>query len=224
MSLRGALRSSLHRVPVAEFHYRQMIPPPAPPASEMNEEKMAQDMQEPLVQMTEACFLERLTQERAAGFADAEASLRYELQQQSEQEKTKISTAIADFEQTRKVYFARVETEVVQLALTIAGKILHRESQVDRLLVAALVQIALGQLREGAAATIRLRPEDADPWRTHFAAAALSVAVKVVEDAELAAGDCVLETEMGTVNFSLDAQLKEVERGFLDVLAQRPQA
>jgi hypothetical protein len=27
---------------------------------------------------------------------------------------------------------------------------------------------------------------------------------------------------MGMVNFSLDAQLKEVERGFFDVLAQKP--
>ena len=112
----------------------------------------------------------------------------------------------------------------MQLALTIAGKILHRESQVDRMLVAALVQIALGQLREGAAATIRLRPEETARWRKHFAAAGLSVEVKIVDDADLVAGDCLLETEMGTVNFSLAAQLKELEMGFLDVLAQRPAA
>ena len=222
MSRSRASRSGLHRVPVAEFHYPQMSPSSAPLASA--EDAVEEAVEELPVQMTEASFLQRLTQERAAGFAEAEAALRHAGQQRSEREAARIAAAIVDFEQTRKEYFARVESEVVQLALTIAGKILHRESQVDRLLVAALVQIALSQLREGAAATIRLRPEETARWRKHFAAAGLSVEVKITEDADLAVGDCLLETEMGTVNFSLDAQLKELERGFLDVLAQRPAA
>ncbi len=179
---------------------------------------------EPFIEMTEASLLQRLAQERAAGYAEAEAALKQASQQRSDRESARIVATIATFEQTRKEYFARVESEVVQLALTIAGKILHRESQVDRMLVAALVQIALSQLREGAAATIRLRPEETARWRNHFAAAGLSVEVKIIEDADLVAGDCLLETEMGTVNFSLETQLKEVERGFLDVLAQRPAA
>ncbi len=222
MSRSKASRSSLHRVPVAEFHYRQMTPASAPaaPAEDPTEEAV----EELSVTLTEAGFLHRLAQERAAGFAEAESALRQASQQRSDREAARIAAAIAHFEQTRKDYFARVETEVVQLALTIAGKILHRESQVDPLLVAALVQIALSQLREGAAATIRLRPEDTTRWQKHFAAAGLSVEVKIMEDAGLTSGDCLLETEMGTVNFSLNAQLKELERGFLDVLAQRPAA
>jgi flagellar assembly protein FliH len=31
-----------------------------------------------------------------------------------------------------------------------------------------------------------------------------------------------LETELGTTNFGLDTQLKEVEQGFFDLLALRP--
>jgi flagellar assembly protein FliH len=38
----------------------------------------------------------------------------------------------------------------------------------------------------------------------------------------MVAGDCILETEMGSANFSIEAQLKEVEQGFFDLLAQRP--
>ena len=222
MSRSKASRSSPHRVPVAEFHYRQMTPAAAPAAPA--EDPAEEAVEELSVTLTEVGFLQRLAQERAAGFAEAESALRQASQQGSDREAARIAAAIAHFEKTRKDYFARVETEVVQLALTIAGKILHRESQVDRLLVAALVQIALRQLREGAAATIRLRPEETARWRTHFTAAGLNVEVKIVEDADLAIGDCLLETEMGTVNFSLDAQLKELERGFLDVLAQRPAA
>jgi flagellar assembly protein FliH len=35
---------------------------------------------------------------------------------------------------------------------------------------------------------------------------------------------CLLETELGVADLGLDAQLKEVEQGFFDLLAQRPEA
>jgi flagellar biosynthesis/type III secretory pathway protein FliH len=44
----------------------------------------------------------------------------------------------------------------------------------------------------------------------------------VVEDAELNDQDCIVETELGSANFSLEKQLKEVEQGFFDLLAVRP--
>ena len=46
--------------------------------------------------------------------------------------------------------------------------------------------------------------------------------VVVVEDAEMKPTDCVLETELGSADFSIEAQLKEVEQGFCDLLALRP--
>lgn len=184
--------------------------------------EIVEEVSEPEVRLTESSLAERLAAERAAGYADAEARLRREFQQKAELQASKISEAIASFEQERKDYFARVEAEVVQLALAIAGKILHREAQVDPMLIGAIVHLALGQLKEGSAATVRVRPEDANKWRDHIASQAMNLSVKVVEDGELERGDCLLETEMGTVNFSLDAQLKEVERGFFDVLAQKP--
>ena len=61
-------------------------------------------------------------------------------------------------------------------------------------------------------------------WRAHFGSAPQWAAVTVIEDANLEVSDCVLETELGSANFSLAAQLKEVEQGFFDVLAQTPRA
>lgn len=204
---------------IADLEYPQIIPLLAASLApvERSQEK------EPEIRLTEASLLGRLATERAEGTAEATTRLRRDFEVELDRERTRISNAILNFEQTRKEYFTRVEAEVVQLALSIAAKILHREAQVDPMLVAAIVQIALGQLKDGSAATIRLRPAEAAPWRQHFAALDLNVAVTVVEDANLAAGDCLFETELGNVNFSLDAQLKEVEQGFLDVLAQKPQ-
>jgi flagellar assembly protein FliH len=205
--------------PIADFQYRQTLSIQMPAAEELAE---AAEVHE--VRMTEEALRTRIAGERAAAVAETEARLRHEYEQRAKEETARVSKAIANFEVMRKDYFARVEGEVVQLALSIAGKILHREAQVDPLLIAAVVQIALGQLKEGAAATIRVRPEEAKMWRQHFAAQSLVQAVSVVEDTDLQPHDCILETELGSANFSLDVQLKEVEKGFFDVLAQRPQA
>jgi flagellar assembly protein FliH len=178
---------------------------------------------EPRISFTDAEFAERMAAERAAAVAETEERLREDYERRLQLETAKISAAIVAFEDTRKNYFSRVEAEVVQLSIAIAAKILHRAAQVDPMLVAALVQIALGQLREGAAASIRIRPEEAQRWRDHFASLSLKHAVTIVEDGTLEPADCFLETELGSVNFSVDAQLKEVQQGFFDVLAQKPQ-
>jgi flagellar assembly protein FliH len=177
---------------------------------------------EPEITMTERSFAQRIAAERVAGYSEAEAKLRHDFDQRSERQGARITQRIAEFDQTQKQYFTRVEAEVVRLALAIAAKILHREAQVDPMLITAIVHIALGQLKEGSAASIRVRPEQGQLWHRYLANQSLDIAVKVVEDEELETGDCILETELGTVNFSVEAQLKEVERGFFDLLAQRP--
>jgi flagellar assembly protein FliH len=41
-------------------------------------------------------------------------------------------------------------------------------------------------------------------------------------DATLGPGRCMLETELGSTDLTLETQLKEIEQGFFDLLAQRP--
>ena len=53
-------------------------------------------------------------------------------------------------------YLAQVEQEVVRLALGVAERILHRESQLDPLLLSGAVRVALGQLAESAKVRLRV--------------------------------------------------------------------
>jgi len=202
---------------ISQFQYRQLMS-----ADQVEEEEPEPEV--PVVTMTEDEFRSRLAAERASAAAEVEARLRHQYEDRIKVETARISETLERFQQSRREYFSKVEAEVVQLALSIAGKILHREAQVDPLLVTATVQIALGQLKEGSAATIRVRPQESKRWKDYFASADLKTSVTIVEDTELQPGDCMLETEIGNVNFSLNAQLKEVERGFFDVIAQRPQS
>jgi flagellar assembly protein FliH len=44
----------------------------------------------------------------------------------------------------------------------------------------------------------------------------------VIGDLKLDTNECVLETSAGRVELGVKAQLKEIERGFFDLLEQRP--
>ncbi len=207
--------------PVTSFQYREMPSIPSLPrlraaVPEPEPHKRAE------VEMTEAELQALLTETRTEAVTTTEARLEAQCSTRVEAEKSRINAALDAFERERKGYFTRVETEVVRLALSIAAKILHREAQVDPMLVSALVQIAVNQLKENTAVNVRVHPGGAERWRTHFGSAPQWAGITVVEDPELEAGDCVLETELGSANFSLSAQLKEVEQGFFDVLAQTP--
>ena len=207
--------------PITAFQYRDTsAPPPLPHVKRSAPAEPAN----PEVAMTEKALAELLAAARAEAAAAAEARLREEYELRAAAEAAKIATAVEQFGKESKAYYARVESEVVRLALSIAAKILHREAQVDPLLVAALVQVAVNQLKENSAVTIRVHRDAAARWRAYFAAAQQWARVTITEDADLDAGGCVLETELGTANFSLAAQLKEVEQGFFDLLAQKPRS
>jgi flagellar assembly protein FliH len=176
------------------------------------------------VQLTKAEFAEKIARERASAASEVEQRLRTEYEKKLAAARASIATAITGFEQERDKYYAQVEAEVVQLALAIAAKILHREAQVDQMLVAALVRIAIDNMREGSKVTIRVSQGKGATWREYFAGITSASNIDVVEDSKLAESDCLVETELGSANFSIEKQLKEVEQGFFDLLALRPTA
>ncbi|HUN84077.1 MAG TPA: FliH/SctL family protein [Terracidiphilus sp.] len=164
----------------------------------------------------------KIKQERAEAARETEERLRQELEQKLTAARAPIAAAIARFTEESNDYYARIEAEVVQLSLAIAAKILHRESQVDPMLVATLVRIAIEKMREGSTVIVRVSTGKAPSWKAYFAEHSRLEHVEVVEDASLNDQDCLVETELGTANFGLDKQLKEVEQGFFDLLALRP--
>jgi flagellar assembly protein FliH len=174
------------------------------------------------VDVSEEELAARIQGEVAEATHQTEQKLRQEYEARLATARAPIASAITAFDAQRTEYYTRVEAEVVQLALAIAAKILHREAQVDPMLVAALVKMTIEKMREGSSVTVRVAPGLAHRWKESFAGQPNAAQIEVVEDAELSSHDCLLETELGTANFGLDTQLKEVEKGFFDLLALRP--
>ena len=138
-------------------------------------------------------------------------------------ERQTLVQAIRDFAHERETYFHRVEAEVVSLALAIARKILHREAQVDPLLLAGVVRVGLDNVAAGTRARLRVHPDQIQAWREFFSSQPdLKLLPELIGDAALGPGRCMLETELGTTDLTLETQLKEIEQGFFDLLAQKP--
>jgi flagellar assembly protein FliH len=138
-------------------------------------------------------------------------------------EKQGLVQAVRDFAGERAAYFQRVEAEVVGLAVAIARKILHREAQVDPLLLAGVVRVGLDNVAAGTQVRLRVYPDQIQAWRGFFSQQPdLKTLPELIGDATLGPGRCLLETELGSTDLTLETQLKEIEQGFFDLLAQKP--
>ncbi|HEY5056806.1 MAG TPA: FliH/SctL family protein [Acidobacteriaceae bacterium] len=138
------------------------------------------------------------------------------------QERAKITAALNDFRDTRDRYFAAVEQEVVRLSLAIAARVLHREVQLDPLLLSGIVHVALDKLADRTGVMLRVSTDQLAAWQKIFESIDTADRPKIMGDASLGAGDCQLETRMGTVELGVAAQLEEIERGFFDLINRKP--
>jgi flagellar assembly protein FliH len=165
----------------------------------------------------------KVEQARALGIKEGEAQAGARFERELAAQREAMAKALEDFAREREGYFCRVEAEVVKLAVGIARKILHREVQVDPLLLAGVVRVALEKMAAGTSARLRVHPDHVYAWHDFFANRQdRHPAPELLGDATLGMGHCVLETALGTTELTLEAQLAEIERGFFDLLAQRP--
>ena len=157
---------------------------------------------------------------RAEGSADAEARLSAAQQQQLAQLRQMIAQAVEEFAEERRLYFQRAESEVVRLSMAIARRILHRESQIDPMLLAGLVRSALEQLDSTSETVLHVHPSVAADWQHFFASQPGRERMpSVMADASVDRQSCLLESTVGTTEINIDSQLSEIERGFFDLLA-----
>ena len=203
------------------FRYRQA---PADAGAAAGAENWSDDAA-PAALQPEELRRQAFEQGRQQGEAQARAALQAEVTH----ERNQLREALHKFKLERDRYFAHIESDVVHLALAIARKILHREAQMDPLLLTGIVRVALEKLESGTRVRLRAHPGDIRAWAEYFAMQAEmqgtpGTAPELIGDANLRRGECTLETEAGSTQVSLEGQLKEIEQGFADLLEQRPHA
>ncbi len=113
------------------------------------------------------------------------------------------------------------EEDVVMLAVAIARKLLHREIAVDPESLLGLVKAALQRIDARELHRIRVNPEDAQALEKALNGPASQRRIEISVDQSLERGAAIFETTRGNLDASIDTQLKEIERGFLDLVKAR---
>lgn len=121
------------------------------------------------------------------------------------------------FAQKQEEFLDVVEQDLVHLALAIAERILRREAQIDPLFLVGAVRVALGQLAKSMRVRLRVPAADAELWKqTMSHIPNLKVRPEVIPDQAMQPGDCMIESEMGSVDLGLPAQLHTIRQTLLD--------
>jgi flagellar assembly protein FliH len=127
----------------------------------------------------------------------------------------RLATALEDLVVARVEMIRQTERQMVELALAVARRVVHREVALDPDLLVAMARVALERLGESGRMTVRLHPEEfaatADLARDTWAGSG----VQVVADARVGRGGCRVESDFGAVDAGVDAQIQELARALL---------
>jgi flagellar assembly protein FliH len=127
----------------------------------------------------------------------------------------RLTHTLEDLVRLRSEMIRKTERQVVQLAMAVATRIVSREIAVDRELLVAMARVALDRLGDSASARVRLHPEDYAAVQRLGSASVRDGAVQVVSDPSIHRGGCVVESDFGLIDVSVDAQVEELTRALL---------
>lgn len=153
---------------------------------------------------------------RDQGLQDVSAQAAAEASRLLEPLREKLVQTLEEVAHLQTSLMARVESDLLRLALEVAKKIVQREVTVDHEVALTLTRVALSRLHNRALATVRLHPEDYAYVNAHSERLGSHSSIEIVADRSIGRGGCLVETEMGDVDARIEQQFAEIERGFFE--------
>jgi flagellar assembly protein FliH len=167
-----------------------------------------------------------LNKREAAAYERGIAAARGEMQAEADRAAVAAKEALLEtlktFEHEREQYYRRMEGETVELVLAVARKVLHREAQVDRVVLAGVVRVALEKISGSSQVMLHVHPSAVPAWQEYMSSQTLLATVPgIVEDGSLRPDQLILKTAHGSTELGIDAQLIEIDKGFSDLVRQK---
>ena len=127
---------------------------------------------------------------------------------------TALKTAIEEFSHLRKQDVDRMETETVRLALSIAKKIIGKESS-EADTITHVFKMAMQKVTDPRSLILRLNPEDIQTIRKlqeeWLVGSDMNGDFQIEADESILQGGCIIETKLGDVDARIDQQIKIIE-------------
>jgi len=127
----------------------------------------------------------------------------------------RLSETLTELTSLRASMIRQTESQIVELALAVSRRVVHREVSLDRNLMIAIVRVALDRLGESAHVTVRLHPEEFEATGAARVAEFAGSDITFVPDARVGRGGCRVESDMGMLDAGVDAQIQEIARALL---------
>lgn len=134
-----------------------------------------------------------------------------------------LRTAAEEVRNLREKVLRESEDELIRLIMLVARKVILREIHQDRRLVTSIVEAGIAAVPERDEITIRLNPDDyilITTGHDYLRNDLLSERVHLKSDPTIQTGCCQIDSEMGTLDASIDAQLDEIYRRLLEERTQ----
>jgi flagellar assembly protein FliH len=151
----------------------------------------------------------------AKGFAEGQRAAATAAQQETAALAKKLATTLDDLMRVRNEMIRHTEKQMVQLALAVARRVVHREVSLDATVLVTMMRVALERVSDAARVTVRLNPADHQAVGAALADAATSDQVTLLADARVPRGGCKVESEYGDIEAGVDAQIQEIARALL---------
>ncbi|GJL53265.1 MAG: hypothetical protein NPIRA02_03970 [Nitrospirales bacterium] len=133
-------------------------------------------------------------------------------QQEVEQETRRALTLVGQIADARNHLFQQVESDVVDLALAIAKKVIHRDVSMHKEVVVDQVTHIFKNLSTSSGVCLRVHPDDVDTL--HALQGQLKTLdgtrppIRIEGDPAVEMGGCLLETEGLSIDAGIESQLK----------------
>jgi flagellar assembly protein FliH len=127
----------------------------------------------------------------------------------------RLADTLNELTTVRAQMIQQTERQIVELALAVARRVVHREVALDPDLLIAISRVALERLGESAQVSVKLHPDEFQAISAARVAEAAATNVKIVADPRVARGGCRVESEMGMLDAGVDAQIQEIARALL---------
>ncbi|HEV8395336.1 MAG TPA: FliH/SctL family protein, partial [Vicinamibacterales bacterium] len=151
----------------------------------------------------------------ARGFAQGQQAAGAAAQQETAALAKKLAATLDDLVRVRNEMIRHTEKQMVQLALAVARRVLHREVSVDPTVLLTMMRVALERVSDAARVTVRLHPADHQSVTAALADSPTSEQVTLAADARIPRGGCKVESEYGDIDAGVDAQIQEIARALL---------
>jgi flagellar assembly protein FliH len=150
-------------------------------------------------------FAEGFEQGRQTGAQEAREALQEPLRRQAEEHAARFAALLAQAQQQLELVQRELADQILLLACDIARQVVRRELQQPLAPVRAVVDEALAMLTDDARpAVLRLHPDEAQRLEPLLAETLSARQVRLVADARLTPGGCVLETRQGSIDGTLE--------------------